>query len=78
MTSKTKTEILEIKEKFEQAFNKVVTNPYLYPWQHALLYRQQQVLPFPFQVVIILNQYLQLNKQLLHAIKVMVWDLHML
>ena len=31
MKSKTKAVILEIKEKFEQAFNKVVTNPYFLP-----------------------------------------------
>jgi hypothetical protein len=31
MISKTKAEILEIKEKFEQVFNKVVTNPNFVP-----------------------------------------------
>ena len=31
MISKTKTDMLEIKEKFEQAFNKVVTNPNFVP-----------------------------------------------
>jgi len=31
MTPKTKTEILEIKDKIEQAFNKVVSNPNFAP-----------------------------------------------
>jgi len=31
MTTKTKTEILEIKEKIELVFNKVVTNPNFAP-----------------------------------------------